>query len=255
MGFAAGLVTVTFRQLPPREVVELARRAGLTTLEWGGDVHVPPGYLENAKTVQKLTNEAGLSMTAYGSYFRVGDDDRDVFQTVLETAMELGAPAIRIWAGRRGSATSDGEYQRRVIQDSLAVADMAKNAGVSVCYEFHEGTLTDTDESAMELLKASEDLAVRTLWQPPHEVSVERGRESLRAMLPWLNHVHVFHWPRRGERAALADGAERWKAYIDVLKRNGKQCPLLLEFVRDDDPEQLIRDAATLREWIEQANT
>ncbi len=39
----AGLVSVTFRQLSPEEIVRVAREAGLTVIEWGGDVHVPPG--------------------------------------------------------------------------------------------------------------------------------------------------------------------------------------------------------------------
>jgi 3-dehydroshikimate dehydratase len=255
MAFAAGLVTVTFRQLEPRAVVEVARRAGLATLEWGGDVHVPPGDLENARRVRELTREAGLSVTAYGSYFRVGEEDRAAFGKVLETAVELGAPAIRVWPGKRGSANADAAYRARVVEDTLAIAESAKHAGVLVCYEFHEGTLTDTDESAKQLLVATQHPAVRTLWQPPHEVPVEQAKESLSGVLPWLSHVHVFHWPRRGERAALAEGAQRWKAYIDVLRESGKECPLLLEFVRNDDPEQLVRDAATLREWIQDANT
>src|SRR5215207_8574190 len=107
MAFIPGLVSVTFRNLEPDRVVEVMRRAGLVTVEWGGDVHVPPGDLENARRVGKLTSNADLSVTAYGSYFRVGDDDRARFGEVLETALELGAPAIRIWAGRRGSAGAD----------------------------------------------------------------------------------------------------------------------------------------------------
>ena len=65
-----------------------------------------------------------------------------------------------------------------------------------------------------------------------------------------LHHVHVFHWPRRGERAPLADGADRWLAYLDVLRQARCERPLLLEFVRGDDPDQLRADARTLREWI-----
>jgi sugar phosphate isomerase/epimerase len=252
MSFIAGLVSVTFRQLSPREIVALARDAGLAAMEWGGDVHVPPGDLPRAREVAQMTRDAGLSVLAYGSYFRMGEEDPHRLTDLIDTVTALGAPAVRVWAGRRGSADADASYRRRVVEQTQQLADVADRAGVVVCYEFHEGTLTDTDDSAVELLRAAAEghPAVRTLWQPPHEQTVERCCQSLATLLPWLHHVHVFHWPRRGERAPLADGAARWRAYLDVLRRGGRACPLLLEFVRDDAPPQLATDAAALRSWI-----
>jgi sugar phosphate isomerase/epimerase len=67
--------------------------------------------------------------------------------------------------------------------------------------------------------------------------------------------VHVFHWPRRGERAPLADGAGDWVRYLRILRDAGHACPLLLEFVRNDDPEQLVADAETLQELIARATS
>ena len=37
------VASVTFRRKSVCEVAELARRAGLDAVEWGGDIHVPPG--------------------------------------------------------------------------------------------------------------------------------------------------------------------------------------------------------------------
>ena len=250
MAFIAGLVTVTFRQLAPAQIVEVAQRAGLATLEWGGDVHVPPGDLQRAADVRAMTDDAGLSIAAYGSYFRVGDDDVSQFQPVLETALALGAPSIRIWPGRRASAAADAGYRRRVIDDSLRCSELASAAGVTICYEYHEGTLTDTDASALDLLYATRHPAIKTLWQPPHEVPLQQALGSLRGILPWLQHVHVFHWPVRRTRVPLAEGADRWRQYLKLLHDAGKCCPLLLEFVKNDDPAQLIKDAATLLGWI-----
>ena len=39
----SSLCSVTFRALTPEEVLELAARAELDAIEWGGDVHVPCG--------------------------------------------------------------------------------------------------------------------------------------------------------------------------------------------------------------------
>ena len=244
--FTPGLVTVTFRQFSPREIIELARQTNLTALEWGGDVHVPPNDPANAREVGRMTRDAGLSVLAYGSYFRVGEDDAGNFNAILDTTKALEAPSIRIWAGKRGSADADADYRRRVVDDVMTIAESAHRAGVVICYEFHGGTLTDTDESAGQLLRATQHPAVRTLWQPAHGRTVEQRSESLRSVLPWLHHVHVFHWPRQGERAPLAQGEADWRRYVQMIRQEGSPCPLLLEFVPGDDPALLGPDASTL---------
>src|SRR2546421_12786695 len=65
-----GLVSVTFRQLAPAAVVDLAVRAGLCGIEWGADVHVPD--VPAARRVASLTGDAGLVVACYGSYPRPG---------------------------------------------------------------------------------------------------------------------------------------------------------------------------------------
>src|SRR5688572_22964962 len=98
----SGLVSVTFRKLGPREIVQLASTAGLRGIEWGGDIHVPAGDLQTARAVRQISADAGLQVLAYGSYFRF--QPGEAFELVLETAVALGAPLIRIWAGNQPSA-------------------------------------------------------------------------------------------------------------------------------------------------------
>jgi sugar phosphate isomerase/epimerase len=244
----SGLVSVTFRQLAPREIVELAATAGLRGIEWGGDVHVPSGDLQTARAVRQLTSDAGLQVLAYGSYFRFQPDAP--FEPVLETAVALGAPLIRIWAGSRPSAETDAAGRAAIVAESRRIAQLASQAGVTVAYEFHANTLTDTTASALALLEAVEGM--RTLWQPPHEIGLAAQLDSLRAILPWLANVHAFAW--RGaahERLPLADGAELWQAVLDILPNTGRDHAVLLEFVAGDDPRNLLRDAATLSAWLE----
>ena len=78
----SGLVSVSFRSLPPEEIVRLAAGCGLGAIEWGGDVHVPPGDIANAARVGEMTRAAGLAVSSYGSYYRLGaygDGYGDVF--------------------------------------------------------------------------------------------------------------------------------------------------------------------------------
>jgi 3-dehydroshikimate dehydratase len=250
MAFSTGLVSVTFRKLSPRQIVDLVKEARLQCIEWGGDIHAPPGDEPRAREIAGMMQEAGLKPLAYGSYFRVGEDDVEKFEPVLETTRLLGAPCVRVWAGRKGSAEASAEYRQRVVGDSLAIARAAHEHGLLVAYEYHANTLTDTDDSTSDLLEAADHPAIRTLWQPPVGRTADQNRLSLRLVLPKLHHVHVYHWPQRGERAPLADGKEPWQQYITVLHESGHACPMLLEFVKDDDPQQFLRDAATLREWL-----
>ncbi len=238
-----GLVSVTFRNLAPARIVALAAQAGLEGIEWGGDVHVPHGDVGRAREVRQLTLDAGLRVAAYGSYFRFRPDDQ--FEPVLETAVALGAPLIRVWAGDRRSAEADATYRAGIAAESRRVTRLAAGAGIAVAYEFHNNTLTDTLPSTLDLLRAAEGM--RTLWQPPHDMLDAERLEGLRSLLPWLTNVHVFHWrgqPR--ERLPLAQGETLWREVMRTLATTGRDHAALLEFVADDDSERMLDDAATL---------
>jgi 3-dehydroshikimate dehydratase len=254
-----GLVSITFRQLSPPAIVALAAQAGLEAIEWGGDVHVPHGDVDQARAVRRMTEEAGLQVAAYGSYYRVGHDEPCPFASVLDTAVALGAPLIRVWAGKQGSDTADDTYRARVVSDSRQIAELAAAAGLDVAYEFHGGTLTDTGASARMLLEAVAHPHLGTYWQPPVWATVEQGLETLEAILPWLRHVHVFSWRRSGAgqgttRLPLAEGEAAWMRYLPVAASTGRECYAELEFVQDDAPESLLRDAATLAGWLSRVN-
>ncbi|MCU0793379.1 MAG: sugar phosphate isomerase/epimerase [Opitutaceae bacterium] len=105
-----GLVSITFRKLSPVEIVGLVRKAGLRGIEWGGDVHAPHGDIGRAREVRALTEDAGLKVAAYGSYYRAGWSEANglSFKHVLDSAVELGAPTIRVWPGNKGSAEMRG---------------------------------------------------------------------------------------------------------------------------------------------------
>jgi 3-dehydroshikimate dehydratase len=250
--FLPGLVSVTFRQLTPWEVITLAQHAGLIGIEWGGDVHVPHGDLARADAVGNATRYAGLAVAAYGSYYRVGgaaDGDGPAFEDVLASAVALGAPLIRVWAGNVGSADADDAYRARVAADTARICDLASREGIEVAYEYHGGTLTDTIGSALRLLRSVGHPNLRSLWQPRTTENVAANLAELDTISPWLANVHVFHWPE-GRRAALAEGEAAWRQYLSFLKQRGVPTAALIEFVKDDDPEQLAPDAAALRSWI-----
>ena len=251
----SGLVSITFRKISSEEIVELVHQAGLDGIEWGGDIHVPHGDLAKARDVRKMTEDAGLKVTAYGSYYRAGHDNSGPFEAVLDTAVELGAPLIRIWAGKQGTDTADEAYYTQVIEDSRRIADLAANAGIPLAYEFHGNTLTDTNHAAKLLLESVAHDNVISYWQPPCHASVEYNLEGIEAVLSRLSHVHVFNWHiDTCERLPLVDAENKWRQYLTKISTTKRDHFAMIEFVKDDAPGQFLQDAAALKRWVRDLN-
>jgi len=253
-----GLCSISFRELKPREIVDIVCQAALEGIEWGGDVHVCPGDTACAREVRDMTEDAGLRVASYGSYYRVAASEAEgvSFDSVLETAVALGAPDVRVWAGDCGSAEADEACRRQVVSETRRIADVAAREGVTVCYEFHGGSLADTNDSTKALLEEIGHENVRTYWQPALGQTVQYRIEGLEALLPWLANLHVFHWqgiePR--VRLPLADGEEEWMQYLSRTRSTGRNHYALMEFARDDRPELLLEDARVLKRWQEAVN-
>ena len=236
MSLVPGLVSVTFRGLSVAEIVGLVSLAGLRAVEWGGDVHVPDPVA--ARETAARCADAGIEVAAYGSYYRAGSGAS--FDDVLRTALALGAPRIRIWAGSTGSVA---EPDRRAVVDDIArVAGLAAAEGVTVCLEYHANTLTDTLQSTVDLLAAVP--AVRPYWQPPVGGSAAEALVAVETLRPVT--AHVFTWSGTGDRLPLADGEAMWVPVLSTMDDGYA----LLEFVRDDDPAAFAEDAATLLRWL-----
>lgn len=244
----SGLVSVTFRRLSPEEIVDLSLKAGVDGIEWGGDIHVPHGDTNRAAQVLRLTRKAGLRVAAYGSYYRVGEENGFSFGQVLDTAKALEAPVIRVWAGKRGSAESDDSYWSNVVDDARKITDSAAKEHIQVAFEFHRNTLTDTSESCLKLLN---DIGnnIKTYWQPPTEMGMSEQMKGLRMILPRLSNIHVYYWSD-GNRLPLEDGINEWEEYMGVIKSTEGNRFAMIEFVRDDSPQQFINDANCLNKII-----
>ncbi|SFP34067.1 sugar phosphate isomerase/epimerase family protein [Salibacterium halotolerans] len=246
-----GMCSVTFRDKTTEEVIEIAAKAGLHSIEWGGDVHVPPGDTAAATRTAQHTKEAGLEVSSYGSYFKAGIKNEAPFPDVLDTASALGAASIRIWAGEKGSGEMEAGERQELVRDIRETADLAALQNIGVHLEYHGGTLTDTADSARHLMEELNHPNVRLYWQPAVGLSLEERLASIEAVKPWVQHVHVFFW-RGTTRYPLTDGRKEWDAYFQHLPESGHRYAML-EFVQNDDPAQFHRDAAVLHELLASA--
>ena len=251
-----GLCSVTFRALPVEEVITLTADAGLTGIEWGGDVHVPAGDTQTAQRVRALTQQAGLEVLSYGSYLRLTgpeDEHDDEVEAVLASASALGAPRVRIWAGNSGSAEVD-EQARSVLTSRLrALCERAAADGIEIGLEHHRGTLTDDLGSSLRLLHETDHPSLRTYWQPNLGQGTAEAVADLRQLLPQVSTVHVFSWWPWDERIPLAQRSDLWHEVFAVLAADETAHDALLEFVPDDAPRLLPREAETLLTLVAEA--
>ncbi|MDL2233885.1 sugar phosphate isomerase/epimerase [Ruminococcaceae bacterium OttesenSCG-928-L11] len=238
-----GLTSITFRNLSVEEIVSLSAANGLDGIEWGGDIHVPPGDESAAALAKAATDAAGLQVLSYGSYYRLQEGED--FAPVLQSAVALGAPCIRVWAGAAGSAQTDTASRAATAQRLSAVAAQAAEKGVQIGLEYHRNTLTDTWQSARELLEQCGAKNVSTYWQPNPDLTLDQQLEEIDQLLPWITTVHVFQWEKGNVRFPLADGISRWNTYGEKL---GLARNFLLEFVKDDSVAQFQADSKVLAE-------
>ncbi len=136
-----------------------------------------------------------------------------------------------------------------MVDDSIRIAEIAAKRKVALAFEFHNNTLTETTESAMQLLKEIGSANVRTYWQPHSKDALAGNLLSLDTVLPWLAHVHCYQWDAN-VRQPLEQGESEWKQYLARIRKAAGDRYVMIEFVKDDSPEAFLRDAATLRKWL-----
>jgi len=250
-GFLPGLCSVTFRQLAPDAIIALAASAGLRAIEWGDDVHVPPGDTARAARVGRATSAAGLLPLSYGSYLAPGVAGSGSAEATLETAVALGAESIRVWAGRRGIASAaHTREERTAFTGALAdFAEAALGAEVAMVIEYHPGTLTDTPDAALRLISEIGHPNAWLGWQPLPGERPAPARQAVARLSPHLAHLHIFAWTATGKRLPLDGNAELWRQVLGASgsSRYRGHRGALLEFVAGDTPAAMAADARVLR--------
>lgn len=261
MTIAPGLCSITFRSLSPDDVLRVALAAGVDGIEWGADAHVPPGGGPAVAALGARCRDAGVDVVSYGSYLGMAppaDDDAASVDAVLESALALGAPMVRIWTEFGVTPASTAADRRRVTERTAELVDRIAARDLLAALEFHPGTLTEHATSANQLLDALARPALRTHWQPDPALAVDAALAELALVMPRLAHLHTFCWGAQGidDRRPLAEGAPLWPPALALAQQDGAALPgrrfALCEYVRDDEPEQLVADVQVLRGWLDE---
>ena len=245
-----GMVSATFRNKPAEDILRLCREAKLEAVEWSENAHVMPDDPKGAEALYEMTKGAGLQVAAYGSYYRLGqqDDPQAVFRKSLVSAAALHAPLIRIWAGTEPSSAVDRKTRLKLAEEAACICTMAEEYGIKIAMEWHKNTLTDTNGSAMEFLKEADHKNLYCLWQPTVALSMKERMEGLDLLGDRLLNLHIYYW-LDGVRRPFSEGAGEWKQYLEHVDLSADRYGLL-EFVMDNTEEQFLQDAEALHQLL-----
>ncbi len=236
-----GLVSVSFRNRTPREILTAMKECGLTHIEWGSDVHCPPGKAEEIALLQK---EYGIVCSSYGTYFYLGSNPISELHSYIEAAKALGTNVLRLWCGNKNSQDYSESEKAELFSECKKAAELAEESGVILCMECHIRSYTNKKESALELMKAIDSPSFRMYWQPNQFRTEEENIAYASLLSLYTVNIHVFNW-KETKMYPLNDAKDIWKKYLSCFDDDKT---LLLEFMPDGRLETLKTEAEALKE-------
>ncbi len=255
MKWIPGLVSVSFRELLPDQILSVAKKNGLEAIEWGGDVHVPFGKLDVAEAVRQKSKAEGLLIPEYGSYYELGNSLSADIDGVIASARSLETSIVRLWAFHKNRTNTTDEEYMAIVADAKRICDLAPD--ITFCLECHINSLTEDYRDTLQFLTDVDRNNLKMFWQPNQWKSHEENKEACRALLSYICAVHVFSWEMVDGNLTclpLAAHADRWKEYIEIIKQTPMvSMPMMLEFMHDGRVESLPETANTLLSWLTNA--
>ncbi len=219
-----GLTSISFRDKTVEEIIQLCASTQTACIEWGGDIHVPPGNYELAKRVGEMTRSAGIATPSYGSYYRVLDSQCQTAETpkvrfaeVAKTAVALGASLVRIWLPEALAAGSLADTIEASITELRLICSIAADYGLAVGMEYHRNTLAETKETTLALLQEVAAPNLYTYWQMNPDISHQERLAEIKLLAPYICMVHAFYWSQGNVRHPLMAGKELWMEYRAML--------------------------------------
>lgn len=239
-----GLTSISFRTEGLESIIEETKKAGLSCIEWGSDIHAPCNDRERLAEIVRLQKEADILCSSYGTYFRLGSNHLYELQSYIDAAKMLRTNILRLWCGDKSSQKYTSEEKKVLFETCRKAALIAEKNDVILCMECHNNTLTDEIGPALALMEAVNSPHFRMYWQPNQFKSEADNREYARQIAPYTQNIHVFNW-KADKKYSLGSAIHTWKEYLSYF--SGDQT-LLLEFMPDNHIESLVHEAAALKE-------
>ena len=245
--YRLGLVSVSFRNHTPENILRKMKEVGLSVIEWGSDVHAPATDKERLYEIARLQKEYGIECSSYGTYFDFGKHDISELTSYIEAAKILGTRVLRLWCGNKAGRDMTDEERDAFLTLCKRAAKIAKENDVMLCMERHENSFTHYAEDVIFLMNEVNSPNFRMYWQPALALSPEDNVEMARALAPYTENIHVFNY-HDNARHTLFEIIDTWRTY---LKEFSTPRTLLMEFLPDNNLETLEKETEALRKIAE----
>ena len=244
--FKLGLCSVTFRKKAAEEVVDLAKKAGISFIEWGGDVHVKT--LDDAKKVKALCDKAGIKISSYGSYFNSAVFDESNWIYTCEIAREMGADSIRIWLGKKNSqVTSDKEYSL-LVENTQKMCDIAAEYSLIVCPECHDNTFNNNTDAILRFIDELQRDNFKTYFQSRY-FRMEYDLDRIDRTYDYIKDVHVSYRDLKREQLFRKKDKNYLDTLLKKLKSKGFDGIVMIEFVSGGNEKNFTKDTEKLKSY------
>jgi len=195
-----------FRPMPPRELIDVASRLKMPSVELIGP-DLWPALKEKGMTC------AIASSHGFARGFAHTEEHAqclDVLRKNIDLAADAGVPSIITFSGfRRGLSTEEGT--RNMVEGLKKIAAHAENKKVTVCLEMlnsrvnfemkgHPDYFCDDIDLSVDICKQVSSERVKVLFDIYH-VQIMHGDiiKRLKQHAPWIGHYHTAGVPGRNE--------------------------------------------------------
>jgi len=241
--YKCGVVSVSFRNHSPEEIIIATKNAGLSCIEWGSDIHAPYGDLVNLGELVKLQKMYDIKCSSYGTYFRIGETPIDELEGYIKAAKILGTDILRIWCGTKCGANMTDIEKSELLSLCCKASRIAEEQGVILCMECHRSTFTEDPRDAIWLIEKVNSKNFRMYWQPFQWQTADENVLNARKIAPYAEHIHVFNW-KDDKKIPLSCAIDEWRKYLSEFS---SPRTLLLEFMPCGTLEELKNEANALK--------
>ena len=190
--------------------------------------------LDRIDDISAMVKESGLQMPSLGSYLCCNAFDR--IEKVAKAAALLGIPAMRVSPYDYDGSVNYRDLFAKAVEDYTVCEKIAKEYGVKMVMEMHNGNLTPSASAAYRLASHFDPKYIGVLYDIGNTVGegYEQYQFAMELLGEYLAHVHVKNekwvckesaflktasWDLEG--APLWAGCANFDKFIAALKNVG----------------------------------
>lgn len=244
--FRLGLCSVTFRKKSAAQVVEIAKKAGVEYIEWGGDVHIT--NIEEARIIKTVCDNEGIKICSYGSYFNCIDYDERKWTEICKIAKKMNAESVRVWLGKRNSEiTSEDEYNV-LISNTRKMCDVAAEYNLLVCPECHDNTFNNNTDAFLRFVGELKKDNFKTYFQSRY-FRMEYDLDRIDRTFDYIKDVHVSYRDLKKEQRFRKKDKNYLDKLLKKLKTKNFDGIVMVEFVSRGSEATFLKDVRKLKSY------